>query len=89
MERSTETKILERQKQETQQIEDLTNGRGFSSDKTLARFFDCTRKTIWTWSREGKLPPPDKIGPNTTRWNNAKIKQWKKAGHKQFLRDTK
>ena len=49
MERSTETKILERQKQETQQIEDLTNGRGFSSDKTLARFFDCTRKTIWTW----------------------------------------
>ena len=89
MERSAETKTLESQKQETQQIEDLTNGHGFSSDKTLARFFDCTRKTIWTWSREGKLPPPDKIGPNTTRWNNAKIKQWKEDDQNQFLRGAK
>jgi len=60
---------------ERQQIQDLLNGVGFSSDKVIARFYGTTRKTIWVWAKEGKLPKPHKIGENTTRWNNAEIKK--------------
>jgi hypothetical protein len=59
---------------ETQQLRDIYEGLGYSSDKVLARYFDTTRKTIWIWSKEGKLPRPHKIGENTTRWSNSEIK---------------
>ena len=59
---------------ETQQLRDIDEGLGYSSDKVLARYYDTTRKTIWIWSKEGKLPRPHKIGANTTRWLNAEIK---------------
>jgi len=71
----TENKERDRQQQERQQIQDLLNGVGFSSDKVIARFYGTTRKTIWVWAKEGKLPKPHKIGENTTRWNNAEIKK--------------
>ena len=70
----TENKERDRQQQERQQIQDIEDGLGYSSDKILARYFDTTRKTIWIWSKERKLPRPHKIGANTTRWLNAEIK---------------
>lgn len=60
---------------ERQQIQDLSDGIGYSSDKTLARYYNTTRKTIWCWTKQGKLPQPHKIGNNTTRWCNRKIKE--------------
>lgn len=57
-----------------QQLQDIDNGVGYSSDKVLARYFETTRKTIWLWSKEGTLPRPHKIGRNTTRWMNSEIK---------------
>ena len=60
---------------ERQQIQDLSDGVGYSSDKTLARYFNTTRKTIWCWTKEGKLPSPRKLGKNTTRWCNREIKE--------------
>ena len=57
-----------------QQLQDIDNGVGYSSDKVLARYFETTRKTIWLWSKEGTLPKPHKIGRNTTRWMNSEIK---------------
>ena len=71
----TENKERDRQQQEIQQVQDLLNGVGFSSDKVLARFYGTTRKTIWSWAKQGKLPKPHKIGDNTTRWNNTEIRQ--------------
>ena len=62
---------------ERQQIQDLSDGVGYSSDKTLARYFNTTRKTIWCWAKEGKLPSPHKLGKNTTRWCNREIKEAK------------
>jgi predicted DNA-binding transcriptional regulator AlpA len=62
------------QEQDKQQIQDIADGLGFSSDKILARYFNTTRKTIWMWAKEGKLPKPHKIGRNTTRWMNSEIK---------------
>lgn len=45
------------------------------SDKTLAAELDVHRTTIWRWAREGKIPKPKKIGPNTQRFNRSKALQ--------------
>ena len=71
-----ENKELDRQHRDTQQLKDLDEGVGFSTDKILARYFDTTRKTIWTWSADpdNPFPEPKKVGRNMTRWVNAEIK---------------
>ncbi len=43
--------------------------RKWVSDRTLAEYFEVSRCTIWRWVKIGKLPAPEKIGLNTTRWN--------------------
>ena len=63
---------------ERQQIQDLSDGIGYSSDKILARYYNTTRKTIWCWTKQGKLPQPHKIGSNTTRWCNQAVKLFEK-----------
>ena len=45
------------------------------TDTYLADYYQVTRKTIWGWAKAGKLPPPKKIGPNTTRWDFEKIQE--------------
>lgn len=42
--------------------------RKWVSDRFLADRYEVTRQTIWRWAREGRLPPPQKIGLNTSRW---------------------
>jgi predicted DNA-binding transcriptional regulator AlpA len=71
-----ENKDLDRQQRDAQQLKDLDDGVGFSSDKILARYYDTTRKTIWSWARDenNPFPQPKKVGANMTRWNNAEIK---------------
>ena len=59
-----------------QQLEDLATGVGWSTDKTLARYFTTSRKTIWAWSREGRIPKPYKISPNMTRWANDELQSF-------------
>ncbi len=72
----TENKEENRQRRDAQQLRDLDEGVGFSSDKILARYYDTTRKTIWSWARDenNPFPQPKKVGANMTRWNNAEIK---------------
>ena len=60
--------------EELKALHDIELGIGWSSDRVLARYFSVTRKTIWEWSRQGKLPKPKKISANRTRWNNKEIK---------------
>ena len=74
MECDNNEKLIKKRLCESQQIQDLTAGLGWSSDKTLARYFNTSRKTIWHWAKEGKLPRPHKIGVNTTRWSNIEVK---------------
>jgi len=61
---------------DAQQLKDVDEGVGFSSDKILARYYGSTRKTIWCWSKDpaDPFPKPKKIAANTTRWINAEIK---------------
>jgi predicted DNA-binding transcriptional regulator AlpA len=53
----------------------IESGVGYSSDKTLAKYFDASRSTIWHWTRTGRLPSPIKITDGSTRWSNNAIKQ--------------
>ena len=39
------------------------------TDRFLSEYFQVSRVTIWRWVKIGKLPAPQKIGENTTRWN--------------------
>ena len=56
------------------QLDLIEQGVGYSSDKTLAKFYDASRSTIWKWSREGKLPKPIKLTSGATRWDNKSVK---------------
>lgn len=58
------------------QFDAIDIGCGFSSDKTLAKYFDTSRSTIWHWTRTGKLPKPEKLSTGTTRWSNKAIKEF-------------
>ena len=54
----------------------IESGVGYSSDKTLAKYFDTSRSTIWLWTREGRLPSPVKLSNGSTRWANKDIKDF-------------
>lgn len=73
---SKQAKDLRDAERETQQLRDIDEGVGFSSDKVLARYYGTTRKTIWCWSKDpaDPFPTPKKISRNMTRWVNAEIK---------------
>jgi len=53
--------------------------RRWVTDKYLAEYFQVSRITIWAWAKNGRLPRPKKLGPNTTRWDFNKIVQAENA----------
>ena len=59
-------------------VEAIRMGVGYSSDRTLAKYFDTSRSTIWLWSKTGRLPKPIKLSEGCTRWCNKAIKQFEK-----------
>lgn len=62
----------------------------YFSDRELAKRYDVSRLTIWRWVREGFFPPPDKLGPNTSRWRGpGVVEPWeakRAAGEEQKAR---
>jgi len=60
-------------------VEAIRMGVGYSSDRTLAKYFDTSRSTIWLWSKTGRLPKPIKLSEGCTRWCNKAIKQFEKG----------
>lgn len=53
--------------------------RKWVSDKFLADYYEVSRFTIWKWAKNGRLPAPEKIGPNCTRWDFPKILEAEQA----------
>ncbi|WP_241521140.1 helix-turn-helix transcriptional regulator [Kineobactrum sediminis] len=49
--------------------------RRWVSDRTLAEYYEVSRCTIWRWVKSGRLPEPEKIGDNCTRWDFDKIRE--------------
>ncbi len=53
----------------------------YSSDKAVGVRYEVDRATIWRWANHPRyqhlgFPKPEKIGPNTSRWNDAKLDAW-------------
>jgi prophage regulatory protein len=42
----------------------------------LATILAVHRTTLWRWVRDGHLPRPVQLGPNTVAWNSAEIEAW-------------
>ena len=59
-------------------VEAIRMGVGYSSDRTLAKYFDTSRSTIWLWSKTGRLPKPIKLSEGCTRRCNKAIEQFEK-----------
>jgi len=53
----------------------MTNHQTWLSDKDVAARYSIARVTVWSWVRKGILPPPKKLGPNTSRWSATELDQ--------------
>ena len=51
----------------------------WASDQWLADYYEVSRCTIWRWSKSGRLPPPERIGENCTRWDFERIQEEEQA----------
>ena len=54
--------------------------KSYSSDRRVAQRYGVDRATIWRWANDPryaylKFPKPQKIGPNTTRWDDERLDQ--------------
>lgn len=45
----------------------------FLKAKEVAERYHISLATVWAWTKEGKLPSPVRLGPNTTRWRVAEL----------------
>jgi len=52
----------------------MADGQGWASDRDVAAFFSVSRNTVWRWSREGRLPRPERLAPAVTRWRWSTIR---------------
>lgn len=46
------------------------------SVKQVAQLYGGVHKiTVWRWAKDGIIPPPTKLGPNTSRWHGKAIRE--------------
>jgi prophage regulatory protein len=48
----------------------------FVSIRTVAAITIASNSTIWRRVKDGTLPKPHKLGPNTTRWNVGELREY-------------
>ena len=48
----------------------------FIRDISVGERYDISRPTVWRWVRDGLLPPPESLGPNTKRWSVVTLDTW-------------
>lgn len=49
------------------------NGVVYFSAAQLARRYSVHVVTVWRWAQTGRLPPPIRLTPRTTRWRKDQI----------------
>jgi predicted DNA-binding transcriptional regulator AlpA len=57
---------------------------GYIRLPTMCGLFDVSVSTIWRWTRTGRLPPAEKIGPRTTAWNVGLVRKALESGIGEF-----
>ena len=60
---------------QTRAREQRKSARRWVSVKFLSEYFSVSTVTIWTWTREGKLPQPVRFSANATRWDLDEIEK--------------
>lgn len=49
---------------------------GFLRIKQLLNFIPASEPTIWRWVKNGQFPKPVKLGPRTTAFDVAAVREW-------------
>jgi hypothetical protein len=57
-----------------EQFERLPDSAGVSAN-VAAIVLGISVGTVWRWAKSGRLDPPDKIGPNTTRFQVGRLRR--------------
>jgi excisionase family DNA binding protein len=50
--------------------------RKYIRPQELAIMLAVHRTTLWRWVRDGHLPRPVRLGPNTVAWDSVEIDAW-------------
>ena len=50
--------------------------RKYIRPQELATMLAVHRTTLWRWVRDGHLPRPVQLGPNTVAWDLTEIEAW-------------
>ena len=45
-------------------------------DVDVAARYDISRKSVWDWTRLGRIPAPVRLGPATARWRLSALAEW-------------
>ena len=48
----------------------------FLNDQEVGWRYGVSRPTVWRWVRDGHLPGPETLGPNSKRWRVATLDAW-------------
>ena len=55
--------------------------KSYSSDRKVGERYDVNRVTPWRWANDPRyeylgFPKPKKLGPNTSRWDDAELDEY-------------
>jgi len=50
--------------------------RKYIRPQELATMLAVHRTTLWRWVRDGHIPRPVRLGPNTVAWDSTQIDAW-------------
>ncbi len=53
--------------------EGLNNIKLFYTDREVGERYGVSRLSVWRWVRDGRFPPPVKVGSRATRWRLADL----------------
>lgn len=54
----------------------LLDPKALLTQREVANRLGVTERTIFTWRREGKFPPPRRLGTRSLRWEEHQIDEW-------------
>lgn len=49
---------------------------GYVRLPVVAGVSGLAKSTVWSWTAQGKFPKPVKLGPRTTAWPVAAVREW-------------